>query len=194
MTKTLRAALAASSLLFFHPAAQALDVAGTHFDDQIRLGGSELLANGGGLRSRFFIKVYAAALYLPQHQAEADAALAAKGPKRIAIVLLRDLSAHQFVEALQEGIARNASEAELAALKDRLEQFSAAMLGVGEAARGTVITLDWLPESGTRLSVGGRTTGRDIAGEDFYRALLRIWLGPRPVQNDLKQGLLGHAG
>jgi hypothetical protein len=30
-----------------------------------------------------------------------------------------------------------------------------------------------------------------IEGEDFYRALLRIWLGDRPVQDDLKKSLLG---
>jgi hypothetical protein len=29
------------------------------------------------------------------------------------------------------------------------------------------------------------------AAEDFYRALLRIWLGERPVQEDLKKALLG---
>ena len=30
-----------------------------------------------------------------------------------------------------------------------------------------------------------------IAGEDFYRALLRIWIGDKPVQDDLKKALLG---
>jgi len=30
-----------------------------------------------------------------------------------------------------------------------------------------------------------------VTGEDFYRALLRIWLGENPVQADLKKALLG---
>ena len=37
----------------------------------------------------------------------------------------------------------------------------------------------------------GIAAGTPIAGEDFYRALLRIWLGDNPVQADLKKALLG---
>ena len=31
-----------------------------------------------------------------------------------------------------------------------------------------------------------------IPGNDFYRALLKIWLGNRPVSDSLKQGMLGN--
>jgi hypothetical protein len=79
----------------------------------------------------------------------------------------------------------------MAALKDRLKQFSETMLAIGEARSGTSIVIDWLPESGTRLTVNGQVKGREITGEDFYRALLKIWLGQQPVQSDLKQALLG---
>ena len=54
-----------------------------------------------------------------------------------------------------------------------------------------MVNLDWLPDSGTRLTFNGAQKGNDIAGEDFYRALLRIWLGDKPVQDDLKEHLLG---
>jgi hypothetical protein len=30
-----------------------------------------------------------------------------------------------------------------------------------------------------------------IPGEDFYEALLKIWLGNKPVQADLKDAMLG---
>ena len=43
------------------------------------------------------------------------------------------------------------------------------------------------------MCIRDRAKGKDIAGEDFYRALLRIWLGNKPVQDDLKQALLGKA-
>jgi hypothetical protein len=171
--------------------AQAVEVAGVSFDDKIKLGNSELIANGAGMRKKAFFKVYAMAFYLPEKQAETEAALAAKGAKRISISLLRDLSAQQFVDALDEGVAENHSETETAALKERVKQFSEAMLTVGEAKTGTRVTIDWLPESGTRLTVNGQTKGKDIAGDDFYKALLKIWLGSKPVQADLKQALLG---
>jgi len=177
----------------FCQVALAVEVAGVKFEDKSKVGNGELLVNGAGLRKKVFFQVYAMALYLPQKSSDAEAVLAASGGKRIAITLLRDLTAQQFVEALQEGMANNHSEAEMAALKERLKQLSDLMLAIGEAKTGTHIVIDWLPASGTRLTVNGQAQGKDIAGEDFYRALLRIWLGNKPVQDDLKQALLGKA-
>ncbi len=173
--------------------AHAVEVAGVKFDDWVKLGNSEVVANGAGLRKKVFFKVYAMVLYLPEKQGDAAGALNVKGPKRISISLLRDLTAQQFIEAMQEGLAANHSAAELAALNERLREFSDVMLSIGEAKTGTLIVIDWLPEAGTRLTVSGQVKGKDIAGEDFYRALLRIWLGDKPAQDDLKQALLGKA-
>ena len=60
-----------------------------------------------------------------------------------------------------------------------------------EAKKGMRITLDWVPAAGTQLTVDGKPSGAPIPGEDFYRALLKIWLGEHPVQDDLKKALLG---
>ncbi len=182
--------IAAIAALSFNLAA-ALEVAGVKFDDKTRVGSSELVVNGAGVRKKAVFKVYAIALYLPAKSGDAAAVMAAKGAKRISISLLRDLSARQFIEALQEGMANNHSEAEMAALKDRLQQFSDTILAAGEPKTGTSVVIDWLPESGTRLTVNGQMKGKDIAGEDFYQALLAIWLGNKPAQADLKQELLG---
>jgi len=171
--------------------AYALEVAGVKFDDQTRLGQSDVVANGAGMRKMAFFKVYAMALYLPEKHGDAEAALSARGSKRVSISLLRDVTAQQFVDGLQEGIADNHSEAEMATLKDRIKSFSEAMLTLGEAKTGTLIFIDWLPDSGTRLTVNGQVVGKDIVGEDFFKAILKIWLGSKPVQGDLKQALLG---
>ena len=183
--------LFAVSILIAWSSAYGLEVAGIRFDEQIRLGQSEVVANGAGMRKMAIFKVYAMALYLPEKQGEAGAAMSAKGAKRVSIGLLRDVTAQQFVDGLLEGIADNHSEAEMATLKDRVKSFSDAVLSVGEAKTGTLIFIDWLPDSGTRLTVNGQVIGKDIAGEDFYKAILKIWLGSKPVQGDLKQALLG---
>ena len=180
---------AALSFSFAH----AVEVEGIKFDSQTRLGNSDVVLNGAGLRKKVFFKVYAMGLYLAQKQGDAEAVLAARGGKRVAITLLRDLSAKQFVDALQEGIEENHSETEMAALKDRVKQFSDTMLGIGEARTGAVVLIDWLPETGTRLTFNGQVQGQVIPGEDFFSALLRIWIGKKPVQDDLKQALLGKA-
>lgn len=189
--KFFMAALAALTL--FTGSARATEVAGVKFEERLKLDQQELALNGAGLRSKVFFKVYAVGLYLPAKAGEVEGVLAAKGAKRLAIVPLMELTAQQFVDALSGGIAKNHSEAESAELKDRIQTFEANLLGLGKAAKGTPITLDWIPEQGTRLTVAGQPQGKVIPGEDFYKALLRIWLGNKPAQGDLKDALLGKA-
>lgn len=169
----------------------AADISGVKFEDKIKLGAAELQFNGAGQRSRLFFKVYAIGLYLTEKRTTVADVLALKGPKRLHIVTLRELTAEQFADALVEGIHKNHSDAEMAPLKARIEDFRVAMLAVKKAAEGTVVDIDWLPESGTHLIVGGKQQGKEIPGEDFYHALLKIWLGTKPAQDDLKAALLG---
>ena len=112
------------------------------------------------------------------------------GPKRIAIHMLRDVGADQFTEALADGMRANHSEAEMKALEPRVKELAAIMAELQEAKKGMAIALDW-NGSETKMLVQEKPVGRGIAGEDFYRALLRIWLGENPVQDDLKKALLG---
>jgi hypothetical protein len=105
--------------------------------------------------------------------------------------MLRDVGADAFTEALADGIRANHSQAEAKALEPRIKQLAAIMAELKEAKKGMAIALDWLPASGTVMLVDGAPRGKAISGEDFYRALLRIWLGDKPVQDDLKKALLG---
>ncbi len=129
--------------------------------------------------------------YLPEKKATTADVLALKGAKRLHIVTLRDLTAEQFADALVEGMHKNLADAEVEPLKARIEQFRVAILALKEAAKGVQVEIDWLPATGTRLTVGGQKRGDDVPGEDFYKALLRIWLGDKPAQDDLKGALLG---
>lgn len=175
------------------PTLAALEVAGVKFDDKTKVGAGDTVINGAGLRKRAFFKVYAVGLYLPQKAASAADAINAKGAKRVAIVTLRDLTAEQFVDALIEALKNNHDEAALKTLQPKIDQFRNTMLSIGNAPEKSAVNIDWLPESGTRLSFNGAAKGADIAGEDFYRALLKIWIGDKPVQDDLKEHLLGKA-
>lgn len=171
----------------------AVEIEGVQFEDRTKSGNAELVLNGAGLRTRVFFKVYAIGLYVPEKKSTAADVLAQKGPKRLRIALLRDLTAEQFADALVERIQANHSAAEIEPLKARIEKFSALLLGLKAAPKGSTVVIDWLPESGTRLAFNGEKRGEDIPGEDFHRALLKIWLGDKPAQDDLKEALLGKA-
>lgn len=172
-------------------AASAADVAGVKVDDKAQVESRDLVLNGAGLRKRFsFVHVYVIGLYLPEKKSDTNAVLALAGPKRAAIHMLRDVGADTFTEALIEGLRANTSEAEYKALEPRVQELAATMVQIGEAKKGMNIALDWTGNA-TQLVVDGKPAGKPIAGEDFYRALLRIWLGDKPVQDDLKKSLLG---
>ena len=173
--------------------AQAVEVAGVKLPDRARVsaGGPELVLNGAGLRTRFFIKVYAAGLYLEKKTQTADGVLALKGPKRVSMHLLRSLSAQQILDALHDGVDANNPPAERERLKPELSALDVVMTQLGPIKEGDVVTLDFVPVSGTVVTVNGQAKGKAIAGEALYQALLRVWLGDDPVQNDLKKELLG---
>jgi hypothetical protein len=180
-------------LLQLPTAVSAADVAGIRIDDRARVAQSELQLNGAGVRTKFVFKVYVAALYLPERKSSTAEILALSGPKRVSMRLVRDLSAEQLVEALEEGIRDNTSSAELEALSSRLAELKAIMLEVKQGRDGDLMTLDFLPGTGTQVAMNGTVRGKIIAGDDFYRALLRIWLGDNPISKDLKKALLGQS-
>ena len=181
-------ALAAAALALN---AIAADVSGVKLEDKAQLESRDLVLNGAGLRTRFrVVKVYVIGLYLPEKKSDPAAVLSLSGPKRTEIHMLRDVGADTFTDALIEGLKANHSEADYKALEPRVKELSDTMAQIGEAKKDMVIALDWTG-GGTILVVNGKPAGKPIAGEDFYRALLRIWLGDKPVQDDLKKSLLG---
>ncbi len=105
--------------------------------------------------------------------------------------MLRDVGADTFTEALVDGIRANHSEAEAKALEPRIKELAAIIAELKEAKKGMAIALDWTGKRNAGCWSTANPSGRPIAGEDFYRALLRIWIGDKPVQDDLKKALLG---
>jgi hypothetical protein len=171
--------------------ALAAEIEGVRVDERVKVGASELQLNGAGVRTRIVFKVYVGALYLPERKSSAAEILVLRGPKRVSMTMLRDLGARQLTEALESGIRANHSEAEFAAMQPRVDALVAVMSEIGSVKQKTVVTLDFIPEAGTQITVDGAARGRPIPGEDFYAALLKIWLGDKPVDADLKKAMLG---
>jgi hypothetical protein len=171
--------------------ASAAEIAGVKLPDRTKIGTSELVLNGAGLRKKVFFKVYIASLYLTEKKTSPAEVLALNGPKRVSITLMRALPAQDLVDALNDGIRDNSSPEELRTLKGRFDELTATMLAVRQGKKGDVITVDWLPGAGTRVLVNGEPKGKPIPGEDVYRALLKTWLGEHPSSARLKKSLLG---
>lgn len=188
-------ALAAAAAL----PAQAVRYEGQDFPDSLQLGGSTLALNGTGKRQVAIYPLYLAALYLPRKATAPEAVYAQAGPKRlemrIVIPLVKDVSTQEFVKAINKGVQRNNTEAEQAALADRVKQFNAAISEVGRVKKGDLLVVDYLPaQGGTVLTVNGKAWGKPIEGQDFYTAFLKVFIGDRNSDANLRAGLLGQPG
>lgn len=186
-TSVRRAALVAALLAV--PGLQAAEVAGIKVDDRLKLGGSELVLNGAGLRSKLFIKVYIGALYVGQKASSVAAILDSTAPRRMLMRMLRDMEAEALHAALDEGLRNNLSVGELAELKPQAEQLAMIMKGIGKVREGDSIAIDFAGE-GVGVSLNGESRGK-VAGPTFARALLKVWLGDKPADASLKKALLG---
>lgn len=171
--------------------AQPAELEGVKLEQTTQVSAAPLVLNGAGLRTRAFFKVYVAALYVPKKATDAATLLSQTGPRRVAITMLRDVDAATFAGALNDGLKDNHSEAQLTALKSQIDALNAAFKQVGEAKKGDLIQLDFAPDVGTRVLVNGQQRGSAMAGEAFFSALLRIWIGDKPADGGLKKGLLG---
>lgn len=173
--------------------AHGAEVAGVKVDDKTTLAAQELVLNGAGVRTRIIVDVYVGALYLTAKKTSAADALALDGPKRFQMTLLRDLAGKTMSDALVEGIQNNTTDAEKQIVKARADEMGALITAIGEGKKGDVIGLDFVPGTGTQVVFNGQARGKPIAGDDFYRILLRIWLGEKPVDAKLKRALVGGA-
>lgn len=171
--------------------AQPAELEGVKLDPSAQVGVATLQLNGAGVRTRVVFKVYVAALYVPQKSGDAAALLAQTGARRITLTMLRNVDAETFAGALNEGLSNNHSEAQLAGWKSQIDALNASLKAAGEAKKGDVIHFEFAPEAGTRITVNGKGLGSAIPGEDFFTAVLRIWLGDKPVDGGLKKGMLG---
>ncbi len=171
-------------------AIQAAEVAGVKIDDTAKVGGSELVLNGAGLRSKLFIKVYVGALYVGQKANTPAAIYDSPAPRRMLLKMLRDMDAETLHGALDEGLRNNLTPAELAAMQGQAGQLGALMKGIGKVREGDAVAIDFTAD-GLTVSLNNQVRGA-VAGADFARALLRVWLGDKPADASLKKALLGN--
>ena len=171
---------------------QAASFEGVHFDDTVKVSNSELQLNGLGMRSVLWLKGYVAGLYLSEKASTPRAVYQASGPKRIQMKMLVQVNAADFRKALINGIHANVPQNDWPKLQSRVEQFELAIEEVGTVKKGDTITLDFVPDRGLTVRLNEQSKGSTIKGNDFFNAVLAIFVGNSPVDARLKSGLLGH--
>lgn len=174
-------------------AAATIDVGGAKIEDTVDLQGSKLQLNGAGVRYRAVFKVYAAGLYIGKKAGTPEEVFAAPGPKRMSITLLRDIDSNELGKAFTKGFEENSPKGEMSKLIPGLIKMGQIFSDQKKMVAGENFTIDWIPGTGTLITVKGKQQGEPFKEPEFYAALMRIWLGPSPADFKLKDALLGKA-
>jgi len=183
----MRRALVLMFLAILASPSMAGKLAGVTMPDGITVEGKSLVLNGMGIRKAtiFRVKVYVAALYVENRSRNAEELLRSEQIKRYDVILLRDVDRDDIIDVFRKGLVKNS--ADWAKMKGRFAQFAAWLSDFKE--RDT-ISLLYVPGRGVTVTLKGQVKGT-IGGADFASALFAIWLGTDPVDDGLKDALLG---
>lgn len=194
MRRTLALAAVAAALTSpLASSARTTDIAGVKFTDTVQVGSNKLQLNGAGVRHKLVFKVYAAALYLSEKAATPEAVLAAPGPRRLQIVMLREIDANELGKLFTKGMEQDAPREEFSKSIAGILRMSDIFSSRKKLQAGESFAVEWLPGTGTVISVNGKPEGAPIKEPEFYSALMKIWLGKAPADAQLKDALLGKA-
>lgn len=191
----LRRRLLLACLTLLAPAApawaQGLDIAGVKFAPTASVGRATLQLNGAGVRFKAVFKVYAAGLYLGGRAGTPEAVFAAAGPKRLQVVMLRDIDANELGKLFTDGMQKNATREEFGKSIPGTLKLAELFAAKKRLVAGDAFSVDFVPGSGTTVSINGQAATEPIAEPVFFTALMKIWLGSSPADWQLKDALLG---
>ena len=177
--------------LLITSSAHPLENPGNRFPKSVQLDNynATLHLKGTGTRTKFMFDIYTGALYLEEPGKDEHSILCSNSAKRIALYFVYDeVSREKLQEGWLEGFNQNNSPELLSSLKDRLDyslEFFTSM------KKDDVIYFDYLPDSGTRITVNGQSKGV-IEGFDFMQAILKVWIGASPAQESMKASIMGY--
>lgn len=171
---------------------QAMDVGGVNVPDTATVAGKELKLNGAGMRAIVILgKYYAIGLYLGEKKTTPADVQAVAGPRRISLHIQKEINSEEFGQLFITSMNKNSTKDEKAKVVGQTVKFGEMFAALEPVKKGDIVTLDWVPGTGTMAQLNGKKIGEVMPDIAFYNAVLRIWLGDMPAQESVKRELLG---
>ena len=184
----MRALLSALMLVAVMPFAQAKVVNDVELADSIDVAGQSLTLNGAGVRSKFFLNVYVAALYLAEKTEDGEAAIQADEAMSIRLHITSSLiDGEKMSEATLDGFVKSTG-GDLTPIQNEVEMLIGAFKDSVE--KDDLFELQYEPGKGVAVLRNGELKVQ-VPGLAFKQALFGIWLSEDPVQDSLKEAMLG---
>lgn len=162
--------------------------AGVTLPNNVSFEGEKLVLNGVGVREKFWMDMYAGALYLDSKKSDAKAILISDTPKAIKLHIVSKLiSSDKMVDAVDEGF-ENATNGNTSPFSSEIKQFKSFF--DEEINKNDIFDIVYIPSNGVIVYKNNTLLGT-IKGKDFQKALFGIWLSEDPADDDLKSAMLG---
>ncbi len=168
-----------------------VEINGVKVEDSVDVRGNKLALNGAGTRYKGPFKVYVAGLYTGKKASSLEEVVALPGAKRLHATMVRDIDASELGKLLYRGVEDNMGKAEMSKLVPGLIKMSELFSAHKNLKSGDTFTIDWIPGTGTTITVKGKVDGEVFKEPEFFKALMSIWLGHAPADWKLKDALLG---
>ncbi len=154
---------------------------------ELQAGEHRLVLNGSGVRTKAFLELYTAGLYLSQPTSNPAAIIAADEPMALRIRITSGfVSQSSLVESLEEGF-QNGTGGNTQAIQNEITRFREFFKE--DITKGDTFDMVYVPQHGVIVNKNGKYLG-SIAGVNFKKALFAIWLSDKPADSSLKQALL----
>ena len=170
---------------------QAVTVADVKYEPTLALGDSTVQLNGAGVRYKAVFKVYTAGLYLEKKASTPQEVASQRGPKRLSITMLREIDSTELDKLFSRGMEDNMDRAAFSRIVPGVLRMSQIFSDHKKLQAGDQFMIDWIPGTGTVITVKGKVQGEPFKEPEFFNALLGIWLGNLPADFKLKDALLG---
>ena len=183
----LRILLSLALLLPLSFSAAAKEVSGVDVADTLKAAGTSLSLNGVGVRTKFFMDMYVAALYLPASGQSAADIIAADEPMAIRLHIVSGMiNPKRMSDSTRDGFVRSTG-GKTAEIEDDIEELISAFQDAVD--EGDTFDLVYEPQSGVTVYRNGEAKS-NVKGLKFKQALFGIWLSDDPVQDSLKDDML----
>lgn len=168
------------------------EIAGVHYDSKVKVEGQTLQLNGSGLSYRALQKVYTVGLYTSRKSSKAEEILSMDGPKQLKFVMLVPMRIDELGKLIARGIEANSPRDEFMKLIPSAVDMGRTFSKLRRMVAGDNVVIEWVPRRGTVFYVNGQPAGLPIGDQDFYNAVLKVWIGKSPTTPDLKDALLDY--
>ncbi len=154
---------------------------------QMQVGDHRLVLNGEGVRTKAFLELYSAGLYLAKPSSNPAAIIQADEPMAIRIKITSGfVSQSSLVDSLEDGFT-NATGGKDREIRKEISQFREFFRD--DITKGDIFDMVYLPAHGVIVNKNGKLKGA-VPGLKFKQALFSIWLSDKPADTSLKAALV----